>query len=161
MRRLSLLTLLLLAACSTAVAQRSHGFFFIAPGGVSAPGFDFDATTLHLGVGGVFLIARGIGIGVEAGPVTPAQDVTAVVGLASLNGVYHFPVHDSRVDPFAGAGYSIAFRGGTFNGFNFGGGLNFWFLNRVGLRLEFRDHVFQPAGVTVHNYGIRFGLAFR
>ena len=59
-------------------------------------------------------------------------------------------------------GYTLLFRYGHLNMFNFGGGLNYWTGRRFGLRLEARDHVYAPEfGSALHYWGVRFGLAFR
>jgi len=53
---------------------------------------------------------------------------------------------------------------GPANLFNFGSGIHYWLLNRVGLRLEFRDHVhhvYTYRGFTNHYCGLRIGLTFR
>lgn len=74
---------------------------------------------------------------------------------------YHF-VHgkDIKLDPFVTGGYTLMFRNGHVNLFNFGGGLNCWFSHRLGVRLELRDQVHRD-GVSVHYWGGRIGLAFR
>jgi hypothetical protein len=60
----------------------------------------------------------------------------------------------------ATVGYTLFFRSGTANGFNFGGGVNYWFREHLGLRLEFRDNV-STTWDTEHYLGFRVGLAFR
>ncbi len=153
-----LLAGLLVVSCSIASAQRSHGYLFIAPGGASGGGA--TVMTLHLGAGGDFILGKGIGIGGEIGALGPRHDYAdSLFGLASVNGSYHFPASD-KIDPFVTAGYSLGFRSGTENFFNFGGGLNFWFIPRLGLRLEIRDHVAREFGQSLHFWGVRFGLAF-
>ena len=40
--------------------------------------------------------------------------------------------------------------------------MNYWFRERVGLRLEFRDQVgIELEGPSSHFYGLRVGLSFR
>ncbi len=64
--------------------------------------------------------------------------------------------------PFVTSGYTPMFRSGTTNGFNFGGGVNYWFREWTRLRLEFRDHVSINLGDTTgHFYEFRVGLSFR
>jgi hypothetical protein len=43
---------------------------------------------------------------------------------------------------------------------NFGGGVNWWWRDRMGLKVEFRDHVAAEGG-NYHIWGVRFGLTFR
>ena len=79
-------------------------------------------------------------------------------GVASPNGYFHIPVNRmSNLDPYATAGYSLFFKYGTANAFNYGGGLNWWIGERVGLKFEIRDQY----GDSVHYWGIRFGVTFR
>lgn len=61
--------------------------------------------------------------------------------------------------PFVTGGYSLRIRAGVASAFNFGGGVNYWFKDRVGLRLEFRDHISHSD--LNYFYGFRIGLAFR
>jgi hypothetical protein len=84
-----------------------------------------------------------------------------VVGVFSPNGCFYF-VHgrDIKLDPFVTGGYTLSFRSGHANLFNFGGGLNYRFRTRRGGQLEFRDQV-HTDGSSVHYWGGRFGLAFR
>jgi hypothetical protein len=79
------------------------------------------------------------------------------VGILSFNGSYHFG-RSQKLSSFVSGGYSIGIREGHISLANFGGGTNYWFRDRVGLRLEFRDHVDRD-----HNQYLsgRIGLAFR
>ena len=141
-------------------AQRSNGYVFIAPGGVTCCGD--TGSTLHFGVGGEAVLGAGIGLGAEIGALgEPRFFGDSVVGILSPNGYYHF-AHSrrSRADPFVTGGYTLLFRSGHLNLFNFGGGFNYWFAGSLGARIEFRDHVYS-SGVTIHYWGLRLGLAFR
>jgi|SRR5215471_16186985 len=80
------------------------------------------------------------------------------IGLFSPNASYHF-LRNRKVSPFVTAGYSLAFRNSTTNMANYGAGLTYWFSNRVGLRLEGRDHVNPDNGY--HMSGLRVGITFR
>lgn len=155
------LYLLLAISAGSLYAQRSNGYIFFAPGGVSCCGQ--TAMTLQAGVGGEAVLAKGIGIGAELGAVgTRRYFANSVMGVFSPNGYYHF-VHgkEAKVDPFVTAGYTLLFRSGHVNEFNFGGGANYWFADRLGLRLEFRDQVYRASGfATLHYWGVRFGLVF-
>lgn len=64
------------------------------------------------------------------------------------------------MDPFVTAGYTLFFRSGHANLWNFGGGLNYWFASRLGLKVELRDHIWPENGAT-HYWGVRIGLNFR
>jgi hypothetical protein len=84
------------------------------------------------------------------------------MGTLSPDVSYHFRPRsgEQKLVPFVTGGYTLFFRSGTANGFNFGGGVNYWFREHLGLRLEFRDNV-STTDATVHWLGFRVGLAFR
>ena len=44
---------------------------------------------------------------------------------------------------------------------HFGGGIDYWFANRYGLKVEFRDHILTDCSYDCHAYQIRTGLSFR
>ena len=158
MRLLAWLALLAAAFAATASAQRSLGYWYIAPGGVTAAGH--TGLLIDMGGGGELALGKGIAAGVELGAIGPKHSYTSnVMGQGSLNGYYHFRhSKDARLDPFVTGGYSLFFRRGTANLGNFGGGLNAWFTNTLAFRFEFRDHVLP--GVPTHYWGIRMGMSF-
>ncbi|MDX2149696.1 MAG: hypothetical protein SFV54_03105 [Bryobacteraceae bacterium] len=155
------LVLVPILAAST-FAQYSHGYVFVAPGGSSFSTRSFGDTdaTLHLGGGGEWVSRIGLGAGAELGYLAGTNSLGNGFGTASLTGSYHF-LRRGKWDPFAAAGYTLGFRSGTLNMFHFGGGTNYWFSRRAGLKLEFRDHVFSPGPANVHFWGFRFGATFR
>jgi hypothetical protein len=66
-------------------------------------------------------------------------------------------------DPSYGYGYIFAAPGVASGGsatLHIGGGINYWFKKRVGLRFEIRDHVFPQDGAA-HLLNGRVGLTFR
>ncbi len=171
---LSSLLVLLFVAVTAAEAQTAtqvarqinqpggYGYAFVAPGARST-----DDATLHLGGGGEYVFKGGAGVGAELGYLGPMERLDTGFGVFSLNGGYHFrkASRSGKTVPFLTAGYTGIFRGrGGDSGFNFGGGVNHWFKDRVGVRLEFRDNVF---GYTfsgndyVHYLNVRVGLTFR
>ena len=99
----------------------------------------------------------------EIGYLAPARSISEGVGILSANGSYHFLNGEpsQKLVPFVTGGYSLAFREGSANLFNFGGGVNYWFRERMGLRLEFRDHVIPDGNHSDHFLGFRIGLTFR
>ncbi len=156
------LFLVLLTAATSALAQdlpRGQGYVFFAPGAVSA-----GATqgTYHVGAGGEGFIYKGLGAGAELGYLSPWDTWRGGLGVASVDGSYHFrrPEKDAKLVPFVTSGYTLMWHSGSANLFNFGGGVNYWFRKHWGLRLEFRDHVW-PNSPTAHYWGFRVGLAFR
>ena len=135
-----------------------QGYVFFAPGAAVA-----ERSSLGLaqfGGGGEALIYKGAGIGAELSYVTPWSNYSAGIGLLSLDGSYHF-ARSRKISPFVTGGYSLAFRQGHINLVNFGGGVNCWISNRIGIRLELRDHVNRNAWTTIQYLSARIGLSFR
>jgi len=159
------LSILVLAACGavawgqTENGHAGQGYVFIAPGAASHDG----GSTLNIGGGGEGLLYKGLGVGADIGYLFPRQDFGCGFGLLSVDGSYHFGARTPgrKVVPFVTAGYSLAFRSGHANLANFGGGLDYWFTDRVGLRAEFRDYVWGCYGCSTHFWGVRLGVAFR
>jgi hypothetical protein len=115
---------------------------------------------MFLGVGGEGVHRSGLGVGGELAYATPWRSFTAGLGIFSLNGAYHF-ARQSRLDPFVTGGYSLIFRSGHINTFNLGGGVNYWFHEHMGLKLDFRDHIDARGGSAVHLWAFRVGLNLR
>lgn len=135
----------------------SYGYIFAAPGGTSGGG----GGTLHIGGGGDGVFSNGVGIGAEVGYIAPFEYFGDGLGTFSINGSYHMKSGKSeKLVPFVTGGYTGFFRSGYANGVNFGGGVNYWFKPRVGLRVEFRDNVFLQEG-SAHFLNVRVGLTFR
>jgi hypothetical protein len=163
--RPALLTISLLMVWATtleaqhAARFRSHGYVFTAPG-ITSPG---STGTLHFGAGFEGFVYKGLGAGAEIGYLSPAQDLGCGFGLFSVNGSYHFLNARSRrgLSPFVTGGYSLAFRNGRANMLNLGGGVTYWFLNRLGLRLEVRDQLWSPTRNAAHFVDFRIGMALR
>jgi hypothetical protein len=146
---------LYLIAAAAAMAQ-THAYVFVAPGGGSGSGN--SSALIHLGGGGEVVLPMGIGAGAEVGFL--GRTSLDVLGTASLNGYYHFKRSGSWA-PFATGGYSNFF---TLNGHsnlaNVGGGLNYWYKDHLGIKLEFRDHF--RTGTGSANYAeFRFGFDFK
>ena len=158
-----MLGLLLLGAAPALGSAQSYGehhgqgYAYFAPG-ASSPG---GSGTIQMGGGGEGLVYKGVGLGGELGYLVPWQSFTHGLGVVSFDGSYHFN-RSQKLVPFVSCGYTLFFRSGAVNGINFGGGVNYWFRERVGLRLEFRDQVgIELEGPSSHFYGLRVGLSFR
>lgn len=151
-----LLALLLAAGASLAVAQQHNGegYLFFAPGVITSPGN--STASVHFGGGGEGFLHKGIAAGAELGYLAPWRNFGGGIGLLSLDGQYHFN-RGQKVVPFVTAGYSLGFRSGHENLFNYGVGANIWMRAKKGLRLEFRDHV----DSSNHYIDFRIGYAFR
>ncbi len=148
------------AAQNESDVNKGAGYVFIAPGVITASGS--AAAILHFGAGGQRLLYKGLGMGGEIGYAAPSSNLAAGIGLLSVNGFYQFGRAGGgrKAVPFVTAGYSLAFRNGTLNGLNFGGGLNYWFWKRSALLIEVRDH-FYPLEPGAHLFTCRIGLSFR
>ncbi len=161
MRKLIFVILLALSLPLAAAAQgnepRAQGYAFVAPGGFTEGG-----SALHFGVGGEGLVYKGLGIGGEIGYLGLTRDLGAGFGVLSPDISYHFlnASKSGKVVPFVTGGYSLLFRSGAGHAFNVGGGVNYWFKERVGLRFEVRHHTPVNTDLTPF-YGVRIGLAFR
>ncbi len=141
--------------------HRGQGYVFFAPGFSSVSGLGTTGTA-QVGGGAEGLVYKGLGVGAELGYLTPWRAFGDGIGVFSPDVSFHFLPRrrEGKVVPFVNGGYTLLFRSGHANGLNFGGGVNYWFRDHVGLRLEFRDQV-QLQGITVHYVGFRVGLVFR
>lgn len=134
--------------------RRGQGYVFYGAGRAAGGG-----SVQQLGGGGDFFIYKGLAAGVELGYLYPPSGFTYGVGLFSANGSYHL-YRGRKLSPFVTAGYSLAFRGGHENLYNFGGGVTWWFGKHAGVRMEVRDYVW-PAGRTEHSPLAQVGITFR
>jgi len=151
----SLLLLVVTLTAATATAQ-THGYVFAAPGVVS--GGNNSSALIHLGVGGEYVFKNTYGAGAEIGFIG-RSDLDAV-GMASINGYYHFK-HDRPWAPFVTGGYSNAFELFQSHSLaNIGGGINYWYKDHMGFKFEIRDHF--STGTRSSNYlEFRFGFNFK
>ena len=155
------IVLVLAAALCSAQDKLSggQGYIFAAPG--ASLGDGPSEGSLHLGGGGEVFVSRKFAVGGEIGYAAPFSSFRDGLGVVSGNAAYHFGREkDRKLVPFLTGGYSLLFRDGTANAVNFGGGFNYWFKQRHGLRIEVRDHV-RLTGETSHLLGVRIAWAFR
>ena len=163
MKRLTstLVVLVFLPALASAQASdysKCHGYAYFAPG-ASSPS---SVAYAHVGAGGEGFFTRNLGAGVELGYLTPMRSWSDGIGTLSPDLVARFRAKDKnhKLEPFVTGGYTLFFRSGSACGVNFGGGVNYWFNNNVGLRLEVRDNVWTQNG-TIHFVDFRVGVTFR
>jgi hypothetical protein len=136
--------------------RRAWGYAFGGVGGNSGGG---STATFAVGAGGEGLVYKGLGLGAEIGYIAPFRAGGSGIGILSPDVSYHFQRPNSKLVPFVTGGYSLAFRGGvSSSGGNFGGGVQYWIKDHLGLRFEFRDHVFSSD--SPHFYQFRVGLSF-
>jgi len=139
---------------------RGQGYVFAAPGAFVCKGCN-SSGNIHFGGGGEVNLYKGIGFGAELGYLGSYQRFESGLGVFSLNGLYSFSSdRRAKVVPFITGGYSMLFRRGWVNGVNFGGGIHYWFSDKVGLRAEFRDHI-HPDYKDAHLIQGRIGITFR
>ena len=162
MIRVALITVCLLGSSTMVSAQegglpRGLGYVFVAPGFIAGDGT--PGGTVQSGVGGEFRIYKGLAVGAELSGVGAIGESFDDVGLFSLNGYYHLPnaSRSTKVIPFITAGYTGA---GVEPWFNVGGGADYWFKNRLGLRVEFRDQIDANHSNPMHYAGMRVGLVW-
>lgn len=153
-----LAVLLPFAAAAQSKEYRGQGYVFVAPGSTTEEG----DSTLQFGVGGEGLVYKGLGVGGEIGYLGFTRALGEGFGVLSPDVSYHFlnASKSGKFAPFVTGGYSLLFRDGVAHAVNFGGGMNYWFKDRVGLRLEFRHHGIPNSDLRGF-YGFRIGLAFR
>jgi hypothetical protein len=138
--------------------HRGQGYAFFAEGAMIEGGN--NAGTVHFGGGGEGLLYKGLGLGAEAGYITKWRDFTYGIGMLSVYGSYHFNRH-AKLSPFVSGGYSMAVRRRSANLYNIGGGVNYWFHDKIGFRLELRDHVYSERSPGIHFLSGRVGFSFR
>jgi hypothetical protein len=144
-----------IALAQASKERKAWGYVF---GGAGASSGDFSTGFFQFGAGGEGLLYNGLGMGAEIGYLAPFRSGGNGVGLFSGDASYHFN-RSSKLVPFVTAGYSAAFRSGVSHGGNFGGGVHYWMKDHVGLRFEFRDHLFSSD--SPHLFQFRVGLSFR
>ena len=160
-----LTTLGMLAPLSLAAQNHKsagHGYVFAAPGAISAGGL--TDSTFHVGGGGEAPVWGNLAVGAEIGWLAPASQLDGGFGVFSINPSYRFRTgkENARAIPFVTGGYSLLFRESTANAINLGGGVDYWFRDKLGLRVEVRDHIRNPRFTgPIHIWQVRVGLTFR
>jgi hypothetical protein len=137
----------------------AQGLGYAEGGFAGFSGFSGRASnSFHVGGGGELIAADRVGIGGEFGFFN-----RLIVGSANatihLGGFSH-----ARFSPFVTGGYSrlgISDGEGALSAFNLGAGLHYWAADRVGFRVEFRDHFRPDDRGTTQYWSVRVGVAFR
>ncbi len=168
MAKENLVILVLMLTPITTSAQQSGSYVYGFAGPVVVPQSAFtrwNGNFVHVGGGAEGRLTNRFALGGELGVLKPVSNREAITtGLASGTPAYHFISRESsrKIDPFIDGGVSLLFGRGGAVAFHYGGGLNYWIHRRVGLRLEFRHHLWSPeAGEAIHLVGFRIGLTFR
>jgi hypothetical protein len=151
----------LMLCCLGAAPAYSQGLGYAIAGPAVRTGFfGSAANAFHFGGGGEFLLKQRLGLGGELGMLGR----TNVLMVLSLNGTYHFLRNPRARDfaPFLTSGYTRMGSGeGSFSAWNIGAGADYWASDRLGVRLEVRDHVRPDSRGTVQYWSIRGGIVFR
>ncbi len=166
---------ILLLFLEAARAQSSTAYVFVAPGSEAAAG-DPSSKVASYSVGGGAQRVYGAKSWLFVGPMVDIQGIvpgkgeaSSTVGVLSIGGVAHFRMPDKlpNFDPFVTAGYALIFNDFTSNGFDFGGGVNYWIRDGLALRVEFREQAAQipiepyiHTGPYIHFWGVRLGVTF-
>ena len=152
----------ILLLSSVAFGQSVEGYGFFAPGQTRSEGSK-NPTMLHFGGGGRYVSSSGLGLGAELGVVGFTKTFgESYWGMLSANGYYQFNTSSDKAKPFVTGGYSRSFGHGTnLHWGNFGGGLTYWFAERLGFLVEFRDHITRAKDQNLQVLTIRFGVAFK
>lgn len=167
MARIIFSLVVLLACCEAASAQQFGSYFYAVAGPVVVPRSDFtrwDGTFVYAGAGGEARLADKFGLGGDVGVLNPVTNPFATtVGLVAATPAYHFMSKNSnlKIDPFLNGGVSLLFTSGSVSlpAIHYGGGLNYSVRRHLGVRLEFRHHLWSPeSGSTVHLVAFRAGI---
>lgn len=159
--------LIMLLASLPASAQMSSGYVYVFGGPVVVPKSAYtrwNGDFVHVGGGGEGHFTDRFALGGEIGVLMPVTNPYAVTtALASVTPAFHFIPRGSKrkFDPFVGGGLSLLAGRGSGFAIHYGGGMNYWLRRRIGLRFEFRDHIWSPeSGEAVHLVDFRVGVVF-
>jgi hypothetical protein len=130
-----------------------YGFWGV--GGLFGGGGSSAAS--QIGGGGEGTVYKGLGVSFDLGYLYPLREFGAGFGTLSPGVQYQFTPHRKTV-PFVSGGYTLGFREGAMNMVHFGAGTTYWFNERIGLRIEARDHM-PTAGTGYHYFLVRVGIA--
>jgi hypothetical protein len=165
---LLLMTPALAAAQNAEKQSQGEGYVFIAP--ILSNKQFRGRSGVNTGFGGEVFVYKGLGAGVEAGYAAPDFSFGRIgMGVASFNASYHFfsKKNQKRIEPFVVGGYSFYYgeRSTIQNGFNLGGGVNWWLAKHAALRLEIcdQDHInyFHGYSPFIRFVAFRVGMTFR
>ena len=112
-----------------------------------------------VGTGADIFVYKDLAVSPSIGYLYSREDSQRGVAIFTANGSYHFLRGKSRFEPFVIAGYgAIADLGHGLSLFNYGGGGQYWFRKRLGVRVEVLN--FQHSQYRELT-SVRFGIAFR
>ena len=167
MARIIFSLVVLLAWCRAASAQQFGSYVYAVAGPVVVPRSDltrWNGSFVYAGGGGEARFTDRFGLGGDVGVLNPVTNPFAITaGLAAVTPAYHFMSKDSnlKIDPFLNGGVSVLFTSGSVSlpPVHYGGGLNYRVRRNLGVRFEFRHHLWNPeSGSTVHLVAFRAGI---
>lgn len=123
--------------------------------------FGSSTNAVHAAAGAEVLVRGRAGAGGEIGILASRGSVLRV---SSINGVVHIMPNrrGAGASPFVSGGYTHMSSGeGSFHAWNAGAGLDIWPSDRVGIRIDVRDHVRQDRRGNVHYWSLRGGITVR
>ncbi len=139
-----------------AQAPRAQGYAFF---GIDNPPFgDFNYNTV--GAGADLFVYKDLAFSPSAGYLRARDgNQSGSAAVVTLNGSYHFLRGKGRFEPFVTAGYgALANLGEGISMFNYGGGGQYWFHKRIGVRAEVLNFQHRQYRELT---SIRFGISFR
>ena len=160
---------LLLAWAEAASAQQFGKYVLGVAGPVFVPQSAFsrwNGTFVYAGGGIEFRIGNTFAMGGDGGVLNKITNGSSyTTGMASATPAFHFKARHSpgRFDPFINGGASILFDKYSVSipMIHFGGGLNYSFSSRFGMRFEYRHHVWSPeAEESVQLAAFRAGIVY-
>ncbi len=117
-------------------------------------------SNVGVGGGGEGFIVRGLTVGAEIGYYRFPADRNAGYGVATVYPGYHFVNRKKpgKWDPYVrGTGVGLGFaRGGVATAMHLGGGLNYWFKERIGLQTGGQLQVIGEEGLVLFRVGLTF-----
>jgi len=156
---------LMLAWSEAASAQQPRHYVFGVAGPVFVPQSDFSrwsGTFVYLGGGVESRIGNKFAMGGEVGAISRV-DSSYTAGMATATPAVHFAAKDSqsKFDPFINGGVSVLFNTGSVSlpMVHFGGGVNYSVNPRLGMRFEYRHHIWSDEGV-VQLSAFRLGIVY-
>ena len=164
MRKIFVVVILMMSIQGIALAQSSNqrrGWGYFVGGAGANVGNGASTGNLSVAGGGEGLLKGGFGMGGEVGYLAPFEGAGNGFGILSVNPSYHFLKASAsrKLVPFVTGGFSLGFRNGSSSGGgNFGGGVQYWMKDHLGLRVEFRDHIFSSDSPQFLQF--RVGLTF-
>ena len=161
MRKTPIILFVLLLSAAPALAQERTGsekrvFFYGAPGVIIGT----EIATLHFGGGTETVWPNGIGFAFDAGYITPLEAFEEGFFTVSPALLYEFQI-DGKLKPYVRGGVTLMFNhhGGDLP-LHVGGGVNYWFKERMAMKCEVRDTFYaQDAGTGLLDFIV--GVVFK